>query len=171
MTVIQCLNKKEMVALVTGDADHDALVTERNPKGDKVFRGFTYFCPEEISDPGCNKPRYLVAFAKNSSDPSDITGVLKVHEFPNGQQSHYQGIMYIDVHRDHRRQGIATALFGELDNILDPGEIVIGSAPSQFAQSIDLNTTIEKIMKRCQYFSNAESYSIEKMVKKIKASK
>ena len=89
------------------------------PIVDTRFLGFDIFCPLHLTDwrsPQRENTFYVVATYGN-----DVVGVLRYisfHAEKYGKERHY-ALLYIDVHKNHRRKGIATALIKQWDKHWD----------------------------------------------------
>ena len=81
------------------------------------FEGFHYFSPMNFQV-GFYKEKCLVAF-NEKEDPHDIVGLIWFGEYgPSGLPTH-QAVSFIDVRKDCRRRGIATALIKKFDSYID----------------------------------------------------
>ena len=104
------------------------------------FEGFHYFSLHCLQH-GFNGEKCLIAFDKKET-PQNIIGVLWFGEY--GFTTKQQSVSFIDVRKDCRQKGIATALIKEFNNYIDKSRPLYLSQLSQDGKNCHIDTIFKK---------------------------
>lgn len=161
-------NKEELRDLICDVQENDSILRWKIPviearlyanKSRLMFEGFEYFKPRDLSDEYVSKellnPKFLVCLSNNS----EVVGVMKVaeSEFQN-VGIEYLDLVYIDVHEDYRRKGVAKGLYKLMNDTFPSDTVLISSSLSDMGEKAKLNILRKSIVTNFETYDNKVDY-------------
>ena len=127
-----------------------------------AFKDFHYFSYHTIrysslfSQEGQKEPIFFIAY-----EDEKIVGVLKLGHYVRDTYD-FWSVNYIDVHRKHRQQGIATFLYEKLNEWSKGKEIVIlGTNLSKDGEKAKIHDLRKRLLTNVPTFDTEEEYYYE----------
>ena len=123
----------------------------------RCFINFHYFNAYDLVN--MHKPKNLLYMIAHKGDliARNIVGVLKIADY--GDDSfNYTAVNFIDVHKDYKRQGIATNLVKALNYYLNSDDVLTGSRLSTEGKESQINRVFHRYITNCQYYDTSEEY-------------
>ena len=149
----ECKNREELQKEIFDSSGEPRIPTHRIivPKNIllDVFEGFTYFSPSSMN---YERPANFI-LAREGNNPKDIIGVLNVNLFQsyNKLPDHWQ-LSFVEVREDKRQRGIATQLYTKLNEILTPGDFLVGTDSTSYGRVANLDEKRNKLVTVCPNF-------------------
>ena len=162
------LYKKEELYKKLIDSDYPTYMKDN---GYISYVGMHYFNPNIFSSFSSNKEVFLVG----ETDKGEIVGVLhlsknKLNDDLNPVQINFEEesnldyimVHFIDVHKEYRKQGIATQLYLELNKLITkPNQYVIGTGMSNQGKKANVHELRKKLVTNGKNFGDI--YEFENM--------
>lgn len=165
MYTYRVLNNKELKSFLSLNR-HE---TECNSNGWEIYNGFHYFKPISTFYASRFQPEpevyNFVAF-----DGNQIIGVFKVTRNLSNQKDKELWIDFIDVHKEYRKQGVATKLYQLFNEWVEPEMILIGTRLSQDGESSNLHRLRTSIVTNCFCFTSKDELEEYQCKRKNQAS-
>lgn len=142
--------KYEFLPLVDLRGIAEGLVEGKNVNGSRVYEGFHFFSPYDLNMKSITEYYCVIAI-----DREEIRGIMLLY-----QDSYHPltyNISYIDVRKDYQRQGIAKGLYSELNGLLTPNNVVIGTDLTDDGKAAKLKKLRKEIITNCHSFDNLGS--------------
>lgn len=161
-------SKEELRDLICDEQENDSTLRWKIPvieahlyanKSRLMFEGFEYFKPRDLSNEYVSKellnPKFLVCLLNDSK----IIGIMKVAE--SEYQSvgiEYLDLVYIDVHKDYRRKGVAKGLYQLMNDTFPSDTVLISNSLSDMGEKAKLNILRKSIVTNFETYDNKFDY-------------
>ncbi|RRJ54966.1 GNAT family N-acetyltransferase [Paenibacillus oralis] len=116
----------------------------KNLLGRDVYERFHFFAPLDFqwSEVTLAQQTFLMAF-----DEGNLVGVMLLVQ--DDRNPYHYGISYVDVHAQHRRKGIATYLYRQLNQWVQPNFLMSTSDLTQEGKKAKLDQIFKREIQRC----------------------
>lgn len=125
----------------------------KNSNGSRVYEGFHFFSPIDF-----NMASIMEYYCVMAVEGIDVRGVMLLYQDPQHPLSY--SISYVDVRKDHQRQGIAKGLYVTLNGFLSQDNIVIGTDLTDKGKSAKLDRLRKKTITTCLSFDSFNQYLV-----------
>ncbi|KJD43307.1 GNAT family N-acetyltransferase [Paenibacillus terrae] len=124
---------------------------KKNVNGSRVYEGFHFFSPHDFNMASIMEYYCIIAI-----EGVDVRGVMLLYQDPQHPLTY--SISYVDVRKDHQRQGIAKSLYTTLNGLLSPNNVVIGTDLTVEGKAAKLKRLRKKTITTCHSFDNFNQY-------------
>lgn len=116
----------------------------KNQLGRDVYEGFHFFAPLDFQWSEVTLPQQTFLMAL---DEENIVGVMLLVQ--DDRNPYHYGISYVDVHAQHRRKRIATHLYRQLNQWVQPNFVISMSDLTQEGRKAKLDQIFKREIQRC----------------------